>query len=570
MDANTDKDASERRVWTPQEDEAIARLVAEHGNKAWSTVASFLPTRTGKQCRERWHNHLDPDINKADWSEEEDRALIETHRSVGNRWAEIARALPGRTDNQVKNRWNSALRRELRKLNRLASKQTPQLIHAMTAVTAAVAAASGSEAIDDGPGSRLAGADNLSDELKALIPVTEPPKTKAAPKKRQTFAQLSAAAAEAMVCPHNSSERINLDTRCPLPFGVYAEDQENATELLEHMAGLNSAWFSEAPAIDESCVPEEAMPQVSAHFEWLQNFCRRLVERSLVRKQEASKQPDDGKRKRRRRGKAAIDSGATKAAGVVEGTDLDVADNCWDLGPLAASRDDHVGHEGAMPLAKLPDAFNVDELLTLVGQEGPRALPTNLLQSPRGAPLVSLYSPTLGSPLAITESDFSSCGALSSPERFLSPREVEALQQPSSGNADSGVLPPSEEDANGEMRRVRRCSHDLRDEEEEVLDAELHGPSLVALGNSGQGAGLADRRRPDGATNLQIGLQPPRTNDSTVGSLASGGGMFSVFAGTPRNCGFERPTTARLAAMLSPSLLSPSIFNSLLTARTVC
>ena len=99
-------------------------LVQTHGTKKWSHIARQLNGRLGKQCRERWYNHLDPSINKGEWTEQDDDALIQAHNELGNRWAEIAKRLLGRTDNAIKNRWNSTLKRTSRQLSSKISGST--------------------------------------------------------------------------------------------------------------------------------------------------------------------------------------------------------------------------------------------------------------------------------------------------------------------------------------------------------------------------------------------------------------------------------------------------------------
>lgn len=108
-----------RQTWLSYEDDALKEIVIENGARNWISIAKSLnekvhkglPMRQGKQCRERWYNHLCPTLQKGKWSATEDLTILEKQKEIGNRWSEIAALLDGRTENQVKNRFKSLMRK---------------------------------------------------------------------------------------------------------------------------------------------------------------------------------------------------------------------------------------------------------------------------------------------------------------------------------------------------------------------------------------------------------------------------------------------------------------------------
>ncbi|GLU12198.1 hypothetical protein SLE2022_288980 [Rubroshorea leprosula] len=141
-----EKEHTNKGAWTKEEDERLINYIKLHGEGCWRSLpkaAGLL--RCGKSCRLRWINYLRPDLKRGNFTEEEDELIINLHSLLGNKWSLIAARLPGRTDNEIKNYWNTHIKRKLysrgidpqthRPLNSTAAAATTTTTTAITAAS---------------------------------------------------------------------------------------------------------------------------------------------------------------------------------------------------------------------------------------------------------------------------------------------------------------------------------------------------------------------------------------------------------------------------------------------------
>ncbi|XP_004499875.1 transcription factor MYB83-like [Cicer arietinum] len=122
---NISKNKLRKGLWSPEEDEKLVRYMITKGQGCWSDIARNAGLqRCGKSCRLRWINYLRPDLKRGAFSPQEEELIIHLHSILGNRWSQIAARLPGRTDNEIKNFWNSTLKKRL-KTNNNNTSQSP-------------------------------------------------------------------------------------------------------------------------------------------------------------------------------------------------------------------------------------------------------------------------------------------------------------------------------------------------------------------------------------------------------------------------------------------------------------
>ncbi|GER27539.1 Myb family transcription factor family protein [Striga asiatica] len=142
-----EKAHTNKGAWTKEEDQRLINYIRAHGEGCWRSLpkaAGLL--RCGKSCRLRWINYLRPDLKRGNFTEEEDEIIVKLHSLLGNKWSLIAGRLPGRTDNEIKNYWNTHIKRKL--ISRGIDPQTHRPLNSATTTPGGTTTAAAATCLD--------------------------------------------------------------------------------------------------------------------------------------------------------------------------------------------------------------------------------------------------------------------------------------------------------------------------------------------------------------------------------------------------------------------------------------
>ncbi|TKW24531.1 hypothetical protein SEVIR_3G056600v4 [Setaria viridis] len=236
-------------LWSPEEDEKLMNHITKHGHGCWSSVPKLAGLqRCGKSCRLRWINYLRPDLKRGAFSQEEEDLIIELHAVLGNRWSQIAAQLPGRTDNEIKNLWNSCIKKKLRQkgIDPNTHKPLAEADCSRAAPTISTERTSGSSDVNPSSTGALGNLSHLLSETaqsSMLLPVYDKnhPETPnlarpKVPPKELFLDQLTAGHESSSTC-RSSGQTLYFPFQQPLGYSSESGSGDGAS--------MNSLWFNQ-------------------------------------------------------------------------------------------------------------------------------------------------------------------------------------------------------------------------------------------------------------------------------------------------------------------------------------